>query len=110
MQKTGFRWENVTVDNISVDDLDDERFKIFRREALSKKRMTEAELNVSNKELLQKLHLITDGKLKRLAVLLFYSDPGAVQNGSFVKVGKFDERGRVIYHKVRNADTDKGYG
>lgn len=98
MQKTGFRWEDVTVDNISVDDLDDESFKIFRREALSKKRMTEAELNVSNEELLQKLHLMTDGKLKRSAVLLFYSDPGVVQNGSFVKVGKFDERGRVIYH------------
>lgn len=98
MQKTGFRWEDVTVDNISVDDLDDESFKIFRREALSKKRMTEAELNVSNEELLQKLHLMTEGKLKRSAVLLFYSDPGVVQNGSFVKVGKFDERGRVVYH------------
>jgi len=98
MQKTGFRWEDVTVDDITVDDLDDESFKIFRREALSKKRMTEAELNVSNKELLQKLHLMTDGRLKRSAVLLFYSDPGVVQNGSFVKVGKFDERGRVVYH------------
>lgn len=98
MQKTGFRWEDVTVDDITVDDLDDESFKIFRREALSKKRMTEAELNVSNEELLQKLHLMTAGKLKRSAVLLFYSDPGVVQNGSFVKVGKFDERGRVVYH------------
>ncbi len=56
MQKTGFRWEDVTVDDITVDDLDDESFKIFRREALSKKRMTEAELNVSNKELLQKVY------------------------------------------------------
>ena len=98
MQKTGFRWEDVTVDNITVDDLDDESFKIFRREALRKKRMTEAELNVSNEELLQKLHLMVDGKLKRSAVLLFYNDPEMIQNGSFIKVGKFDERGRVIYH------------
>lgn len=98
MQKTGFRWEDVTVDNITVDDLDDESFKIFRREALRKKRMTEMELNVSNEELLQKLHLMVDGKLKRSAVLLFYSDPEIIQNGSFVKVGKFDERGRVVYH------------
>jgi ATP-dependent DNA helicase RecG len=52
-----------------VDDLDDESFKIFRREALRTNRMSEAELNVSNKELLQKLHLITNGKLKRSAVL-----------------------------------------
>lgn len=33
MRKTGFRWEDVTVDDISVEDLDDESFKIFRREA-----------------------------------------------------------------------------
>lgn len=98
MQKTGFRWEDVTVDDITVDDLDDESFKIFRREALSKKRMTEAELNIPNAELLQKLHLMTNGKLKRSAVLLFYRDPSVIQNGSFVKVGKFDERGRVVYH------------
>ena len=69
MKKTGVRWEDVTVDNITVDDLDDESFKIFRREALRKKRMTESELNVSNEELLRKLHLLTDGKLKRSAVL-----------------------------------------
>ena len=98
MHKTGFRWEDVTVDNITVDDLDDESFKIFRREALRKMRMTEAELNVSNAELLKKLHLMTDGKLKRSAVLLFYHDPSIIQNGSFVKVGKFDENGRVVYH------------
>ena len=98
MRKTGFRWEDVTVDDISVDDLDDESFKIFRREALRKKRMSEAELNVSNEELLQKLHLIKDGKLKRSAVLLFYHDPGAVQVGSFIKVGKFDENNLVVYH------------
>ncbi len=98
MQKTGIRWEDVAVDNVTVNDLDDESFKIFRREALSKRRMTKAELNVSNEELLQKLHLMTNGKLKRSAVLLFYKDPGIIQNGSFVKVGKFDERGRVVYH------------
>lgn len=60
--------------------------------------MSEAELNVSNEELLEKLHLMSDGKLKRSAVLLFYKDPGVVQNGIFVKVGKFDARGRVVYH------------
>lgn len=38
MRKTEIRWEDVTVDNISVDDLDDESFKIFRREALRSKR------------------------------------------------------------------------
>ena len=51
-KKTGVRWEDVTVDGITVEDLDAESFKIFRREALRSKRMTEAELNISNEELL----------------------------------------------------------
>jgi len=97
-RKNGILWEDAIVNGISVDDLDDESFKIFRREALRKKRMTEAELNVSNRELLEKLHLLNEGKLTRAAVLLFYKDPSVVQAGSFIKVGKFDERGLVVYH------------
>ena len=96
-KKTGVRWEDVTVDGITINDLDAESFKIFRREALRSKRMTEAELNISNEELLSKLKLLSNGKLKRSAVLLFYGDPSIVQVGSFVKVGKF-ERGTVAYH------------
>lgn len=96
-KKTGVRWEDVTVDGITVNDLDEESFKIFRREALRSKRMTEAELNISNEELLSKLKLLSNGKLKRSAVLLFYGDPSIVQVGSFVKVGKF-ANGTVEYH------------
>ena len=62
MKKTGFRWEDVTVDDLSVEDLDAESFKIFRREAARSNRMTESELNVSNAELLSKLHLMKNGK------------------------------------------------
>ena len=96
-KKTGVRWEDVTVDGITVDDLDAESLKIFRREALRSKRMSEAELNISNEELLSKLKLLSNGKLKRSAVLLFYGDPSIVQVGSFVKVGKF-ANGTVEYH------------
>ena len=96
-KKTGVRWEDVTVDGITIDDLDAESFKIFRREALRSKRMTEAELNISNEELLSKLKLLSNGKLKRSAVLLFYGDPSIVQVGSYVKVGKF-ANGTVEYH------------
>ena len=97
-RKMGIHWEDATVDDITVDDLDDESFRIFRREALRRKRMTEEELDISNEELLRKLRLMRDGKLKRSAVLLFYHDPAVIQNGSFVKIGKFDENGYVVYH------------
>jgi ATP-dependent DNA helicase RecG len=88
------------VDNITVDDLDGESFKIFRREALRSKRMTRAELDIPNAELLSKLHLMVDGKLKRSAVLLFYDDPAVVQNGSHVQIGKFGPGGVLEYQDI----------
>ena len=99
-KKTGFRWEDVTVDNITVDDLDDESFKIFRREALRSGRMSKEELNISNEELLDKLHLMADGKLKRSAILLFYHDPSIIQNGSIVQIGRFGKGADILYQDV----------
>jgi ATP-dependent DNA helicase RecG len=110
MQRTGFRWEDVTVDNITVDDLDAESFKIFRREALRSRRMTQKELDIPNAELLSKLGLMKDGKLKRSAVLLFYHDPGIVQVGSYIKIGRFGDGADLLYHDdlegslIKNAD------
>lgn len=100
MRRTGFRWEDVTVDDVTVDDLDSDSFKIFRREALRSKRMTQEDLDISNEELLKKLHLMADGKLKRSAVLLFHSDPSRVQVGSYVKIGRFSGNADLLYQDV----------
>lgn len=100
IRKTGYRWEDVTVDGITADDLDEESFKVFRREALKSRRMSSEDLNVSNEELLKKLHLMDNGKLKRSAVLLFYHDPSAVQTGSYVKIGKFTDGADLQYEDV----------
>lgn len=100
IRKTGVRWEDDVVEHISIDDLDADSIKIFRREALRSKRMSEADLNISNEELLSKLKLLSNGKLKRSAVLLFYSDPQVVQVGSYVKIGKFGEGADLQYQDV----------
>lgn len=100
MRRTGVHWEDVTVDGITVNDLDDESLKIFKREALRAKRMTADELDIPTEELLSKLHLMTDGKLKRSAVLLFYHDPAVVQNGSYVQIGRFGQGEHLLYQDV----------
>lgn len=97
ISKTGIHWEDVTVDDIKPDELDDESFKIFRREAIKSGRMTTEGLNISNTELLNKLHLTKQGKLKRSAILLFHNDPSIVQNGCFVKIGKFGKGADLLY-------------
>ena len=98
-KKTGVHWEDGIAEGITVDDLDEESFKIFRKEALLQKRMSEADLNVSNRELLEKLNLVVGEKLKRTAVLLFHKNPSVIQMGSHVQVGLFSNAD-VLYHDM----------
>lgn len=90
MARTGMKWDAATVPNISVTDLDKESFDIFRREAFRSGRMTKEDLDITNEELLEKLDLMADGKLKRAGALCFYRTPEKVVGGCYVKIGKFE--------------------
>lgn len=68
VEKTGVRWEDVPVPGIEVEDLDKDSFDIFRREALRSKRMTQADLRISNEELIDSLGLQTEIGMKRAAI------------------------------------------
>lgn len=97
VEKTGYRWDAVPVDNIKAEELDSESFEIFRREAVRAGRMSKKDLNISNEELLEHLDLFVDGKLKRAAVMLFYKKPGRIISGCYVKVGKFGKGADLQY-------------
>lgn len=103
MAKTGMKWDAATVSNISVTDLDKESFDIFRREALRSGRMTREDLDISNEELLEKLDLIVDGKLKRAGALCFYRTPEKIIGGCYVKIGKFE--GSELLRQCANSDS-----
>lgn len=77
----GLKWDAATISNIGVHDLDQESFDIFRREALRSGRMTKEDLDISNVELLEKLDLVVDGKLKRAGALCFYRKPEKIIGG-----------------------------
>lgn len=100
VRKTGYRWDAVPIDNVFVADLDIESFEIFRREAVRTERMTRKDLECTNEELLNKLGLIADGKLKRAAVLLFYRNPQRFFTGCYVKIGKFGVGSDLQYQDV----------
>jgi len=87
--KTGIRWEDVPIAGVNVDDLDKDSFDIFRREAFRSKRMTKADLKMSNEELLDSLGLVTENGLKRAAILLFHRNPEKWVIGCYTKIGKF---------------------
>lgn len=100
VRKTGYRWDAVPVDNIKVSDLDTESFEIFRKEAVRTERMTRKDVECTNEELLDKLGLLVDGKLKRAAVLLFYRNPQRFFTGCYVKIGKFGVGSDLQYQDV----------
>ena len=97
MSKTGYKWDAVPVDGVSVDDLDKESFDIFRREALRSGRMIEEDLNMDNGQLLDSLGLIENGKLKRAAILLFHRNPEKWVTGAYIKIGYFGEGSDLRY-------------
>lgn len=98
LDKTGRKWDGVPLDGVTVDDLDRESFAIFRRRALETGRMAEADLNVPNKLLLEKLKLMVDGKLTRAAVLLFHPDPEKWVPSCYSKIGKFANNADLLFN------------
>ena len=97
LSKTGYKWDAVPMDGVTVDDLDKESFDIFRREALRSGRMTEEDLNMSNEQLLDNLGLLEHGKLKRAAILLFHRNPEKWVTGAYIKIGYFGEGSDLRY-------------
>lgn len=59
--------------------------------------MSKEDLDMTNEELLESLGLITNGKLKRAAVMLFYRKPERIISGCYIKVGKFGEGADLQY-------------
>ena len=90
LRKSGATWDDTTIEEVSVSDLDKTSFEIFRRNALSSGRMSETDLRIDDTELLEKLELIKEGKLTRAAILLFHHNPEKWVSGAFTKIGFFE--------------------
>jgi ATP-dependent DNA helicase RecG len=84
LQKQGKRWDGVPVPNVSIADLSNDAFAIFRRKATQSKRLAEDILDEGNDLLVERLQLKEGTYLKRAAVILFHPDP----ENSVLKTGK----------------------
>ena len=100
LDKTGARWDAVPVDNIRIQDLDEYSIEIYKREGVKKKRLTQEDVAASREETLERLNLMENGKLKRAAVMLFYSRPSRMIEGCYLKIGKFGKGADLQYHDM----------
>ncbi len=104
LQKQGKRWDAVPLPGVSVSQLENKAFSLFRKKATYSKRLAPDILKESNRQLLEKLKLVEGKYLKRAAALLFHADPEKYVTGAFVKIGFFKNHADLLYH-----DTVHGY-
>ena len=96
LSRGNLSWDAYKFDGVSVDDLDEESFKIFREEAT--KANIVSGVNLEDKlSILKEIELIDDGKLTRAAVLLFHARPYKVFPSSYVQIGRFASEADILY-------------
>jgi ATP-dependent DNA helicase RecG len=97
LRKQGKTWDGVPLPDVTSDDLDPVAFKTFRDKALKSERLAKEDLDITDKQLLKRLHLYEGKYLKRAAVLLFHPDPEEFVVGSYVKIGYFESDANLLY-------------
>jgi ATP-dependent DNA helicase RecG len=90
LKRTGHTWDDVVEEDATFDDIDEATIKKYLRKAEEAGRLPDID-GFSTPELLNKLRLTKNGKLKRAAIVLFGKDPGRFYPNTFVKIGKFED-------------------
>ena len=89
MERGSLAWDSFTVDDVSIDDLDEDSFRIFKTKSSENKSSSPVQAYDRNR-ILEELNLIRGGKLTRAAVLLFHRKPDDIIPGSFIRIGKME--------------------
>lgn len=88
LKKMGMTWDQVIQERATLDDIDEATIALFKKEAVTAGRLPDIS-HLSTKELLKKLHLLTDKGLTNAAIVLFGNDPAEFYPNLFVKIGRF---------------------
>lgn len=89
-RKTGLSWDDVACVGARIEDIDERAVRYFLRHSIESGRMPEDAADLSTRELLEGLGLLTDhGQLKNAAVLLFGRCPQRKFPNEQFKIGRF---------------------
>jgi len=88
LKKMGMTWDRVVVRKATLDDIDDVTIELFKKKATKAGRLPDLS-DLSTKDLLKKLSLLTKDGLTNAALVLFGKDPGEFYPNIFVKLGRF---------------------
>jgi ATP-dependent DNA helicase RecG len=94
----GKTWDSLT-DGFSLEEMDPEAIRRFVRLAVEKNRLTDVSLDELPELVLEKLELMTDGKLTNGAILLFGKNPQKHFINLCVRIGRFKTETTIIDDK-----------
>ena len=100
--KYGKTWDSVPVPHVKSGDFYHDAFDVFRKKAVTSKRLLQEDVEVSDAELLEVLKLTEGDYLLRAAPLLFHHDPEKWCLGSYVKIGYFENDADLLYQDEIN--------
>jgi len=87
ISKSSKDWEEYIEEKSPIDDINFETVEKFKEIAV--KRLPFVKEEKDNIKILEKLHLIENGKIKRAGILLFGKNPKKFFTSAYIKVGKF---------------------
>lgn len=88
LKKSGQTWDDIIEDRASLNDIDENSISNFLKAAEKSGRLPDSK-GLTKIQLLQKLRLADDNKLKRAAIILFGKDPGRFYPNISIKIGRF---------------------
>ncbi len=90
LERYGKTWDSVAVPQLTVADLDDNSFSLFRDLALYSERVDSKVIKDTNETILKNLELLSGNNLTRATILLFHAHPEKFFTGAFIKLGYFE--------------------
>ncbi|GHU24547.1 hypothetical protein FACS189472_17550 [Alphaproteobacteria bacterium] len=97
LQKYGRTWDSAPVPHVNMEEFYHDAFDVFRKKAVTSKRLTVDDVAISDEELLRALKLMQSKHLLKAAMLLFHQDPDKWCYGSFIKIGYFKNDADLLY-------------
>jgi len=104
LRKQGKHWDSVPIPHVSVNDLEQNIFELFRKKAIKNKRLETNILDDTFEQLLDKLHLSENDYLTRASILLFHNNPEKFITGAYIKIGYFKTDEDLLFQDVINGD------
>jgi len=100
--KYGRTYDSRPIPHIKISDFWHDAFDIFRKKAVTSKRLSDEDVSLTDEELLHSLSLIENKHLTLAALLVFHQTPQKWCIGAYVKIGYFNDEAEIIYQDELN--------